>query len=225
MRIPLFVSFLCFSLVCFASAVQLFIEPLSEAICNKPLNLKLYVLDEQGNVDIEYDGVKNLDVRVEEKGGEKRGSFRIPSQRVSFKKGIGVFIVEDSEPEELKLTINLEDIRVPASVSLSFEDKDIFPPVITSIMVEKTDVIILKFNEQVDEEYALDTANYIAITNKREVHPQRVEYHKDYVVLKFPVEFDQDEEGYIELEEMRDLSGNEISPGLRSPDFDGDCGC
>ncbi|MFH1772024.1 MAG: hypothetical protein ABH872_04335 [Candidatus Omnitrophota bacterium] len=113
----------------------------------------------------------------------------------------------------------------PLTDNIAFKDKDIFPPEIESIIVEASDIIILKFSEALDEESATKEENYKAITNKREIHPEKIEYRRDVIVLKFPVEFNEDEEGYIESNDIADLAGNYIASGTRSPEFSGDCGC
>lgn len=94
-----------------------------------------------------------------------------------------------------------------------------------TVIVKEPNILILRFNEEVEEESALKVENYKAVTNKREVYPKKVEYHKDYVILEFSDHFRSDEEGYIEMEGIEDLSGNEIPLGARSPKFKGDCGC
>ncbi len=121
------------------------------------------------------------------------------------------------------MEIALNDSELTGNISIFFEDKDIFPPEITDIYVEDVNIIKLEFNEELEEESAQEVRNFKAVTDEREVFPASIEYHKDYVYLKFEEHFNDDEEGYIELEGVKDLKGNEVRSGLRSPDFVGTC--
>lgn len=217
----LFFGFFFMSLASHSTPIQLFLEPLSDGICRIPLEIKIYVLDKNGNVDTTFKGKKKLEITVKENGGEKEESFRILTNKVRFKKGVGTFSVEDQEPEFLELNIKVEDITIAGYLKVSFEDKDIFPPKIIELSVDEDDAITLKFDKKIEEESAQREENYKAVMNQREVYPQEIEYHKNYVILKFAQVFTKEEEGYIELEGIKDLNGNEISSGLRSPAFTG----
>lgn len=214
---------LYFCLKVYPAPMHVFLQPLSESVCDKPLEISVYVLNEEGNIDFSYEGKKNVKIQVDEPGGNVKNSWRPLPAYLEFKKGKSSFLINDSEAENLNIKVSLDGVPVYGYVTLSL--KDTAPPAVESIMVEKKNIIILKFSEVIEEESALAGGNYRAVTNKREVAPEKIEYHKDFVVLQFPVEFDSDEKGYIELEAIKDLSGNELSSGTRSPDFKGDCGC
>lgn len=222
----LFISWSLSAVVCQAKPIQLFLMPVSQGACKQPLEIIVYVLNDKGEVDLNFDGAKKIKVSVKEKDGIKENSFHVSLDKtIKFKRGKSSFSIEDSEPETLDMTVEVENVKITASVKLLFEDKDAAGPVVESIAVEKADIVALKFNEEIKEESAQKTENYTAVTNKRQVHPKKVEYHKDYVILEFPQGFDKDEEGYIEVEGIEDLNGNEIPSDTRSPDFKGDCGC
>lgn len=219
-------AFLLFPALSFAFAVQLFLEPPLESACHTRQELKIYALDEEGKIALDYSGVKKIKLTVQEEAGRIKDSFRIFSpESLEFKEGVAVLTLQDDEPEDLELTLEAEGIKLPASLKLSFRDKkENNPPAIREIKLEKHNLIVLNFDRQMEEESALKKENYKAVTNRREVYPETVEYHKDYVVLKFASGFDEGEEGYIEIAQIQDLEGNFVSSGTRSPKFEG-CDC
>lgn len=91
------------------------------------------------------------------------------------------------------------------------------------IFEETPGILKLEFNEELEEESAQEVRNYRAVTNRRETFPESIEYHRSYVFLKFEARFIREEEGYLELEGIMDLAGNEISSGTKSPVFEGIC--
>lgn len=205
-----------------AEPTQLFLDPTSEAVRRRPLEIEILALNENGEIEENFIGKRELRITVQE-SGRKDESYYIRSKKVSFKKGKTSFTVENSEEETLDVEIALSDPELTGTISLFFEDKDIFPPDITDIYVEDVNIIKLEFNEELEEESAQEFRNYKAVTNEREVFPESIEYHRDYVYLKFEEHFNDDEEGYIELQGVKDLKGNEVRSGLRSPDFVGTC--
>ena len=170
----------------------------------------------------DFEGKKELQIAVEE-GGMRDKSYSIRSEKVKFKKGRGYFRIENSEDETLDLMITLLGLDLSGQISLSFLDKDVFPPEIVEISEEDPGILKLEFNEELEEESAQEQRNYKAVTNEREAHPERIEYHRTYVFLEFEEHFHTDEEGYVELEGIKDINGNEVSSGLKSPDFEGTC--
>jgi hypothetical protein len=119
----------------------------------------------------------------------------------------------------------IPDLEISGNINLFFEDKDVSPPEVVGISSDEPGIISLVFNETLEEESAQETRNYKAVTNKQEVYPEKIEYHQDNVILEFEEYFDNEEEGYIELQGIKDLNGNQISSGLKSPDFKGKCPC
>lgn len=209
----------------YTTPIQIFLEPVAEPICDVPLEIKTYILNEEGNVVSTYNGKKRVKISVKEQGEGKTNNVDIPTKYIRFKKGVGSFFLKAQDEGTLEIKVEVEGIRLPGYMSLTFKKRDIKPPFVEAIFVEKHNILVLKFNEVIEEESALKVENYKALTDKREVYPKKVEYHKDYVILEFPENFESDEEGYIEIEGIKDLSGNEIPMGSRSPKFKGDCGC
>lgn len=205
--------------------VQLFLDPVSEPVLYIPLEIEILVLDKNGRIDVGVNGKKELQIEVEEKGGLKDKSFSIRSKEISFKKGKGSFFIEDNEEESLNLYVKIPDLDISGDIKLFFQDKDVSPPEVTGITSNEPGLIRLDFNETLEEESAQETKNYKAVTNQQEVYPESIEYHQDNVVLEFEEYFANDEEGYIEMEGIKDLNGNQIPSGLKSPDFKGKCPC
>jgi hypothetical protein len=205
-----------------AEAIQLFLDVSSEAVSRVPLEVEVLVLNENGEVVTAFEGKKELQVAVQE-SGMRDESYNVHSRKVRFKKGKASFTIEDSEDETLDIEVALAEPSVSGEISLSFLDKDIFPPEVVEIFEEDPGILKMEFNEALEEESAQRSRNYKAVTNKREAFPVKIEYHKTYVFLEFEEHFLTDEEGYIELEGIKDLNGNEISSGLKSPDFEGTC--
>ncbi len=206
----------------YAEAIQLFLDVSSEAISRVPLEVEVLVLNENGEVTTTFEGKKELRITVQESGMRDK-SYDIRSKRVRFRKGKASFTIEDSEDETLDLEVALAESAISGKISLSFLDKDIFPPEVVEIFEEAPGILKLEFNEELEEESAQESRNYKAVTNEREVFPVKIEYHRTYVFLEFEEPFHTDEEGYVELEGIKDLKGNEISSGLKSPDFEGTC--
>ena len=206
----------------FAEPIQLYLDTSSEAVIRVPLDIEILVLNENGEVETGFDGKHELHITVNE-SGMRDESYSVRANKVRFKKGKGFFSIEDSEGETLDVTVGLADSQASGQISLTFLDKDIFPPEITDIFEESSGVLKLEFNEEVEEESAQEERNYRAVTNKREAYPVKIEYHRTYVFLEFEEPFLTDEEGCLELEGIKDLDGNEVSSGLKSPDFEGTC--
>ena len=206
----------------YAKPIQLFLDVSSEAISRLPLEIEIFVLNENGEVEAGFKGKKELQITVQE-SGMRDESYYIRSTKVRFKNGRASFTIENSEDETLGLEVALSYPELSGQISLSFLDKDIFPPEIDGISEDGPGIIKLEFNEELEEESAQKLRNYKAVTNEREAFPVKIEYHKSYVFLEFEEQFNTDEEGYIELEGIKDLSGNEISSGLRTPGFEGTC--
>ena len=205
--------------------VQLFLDPISESVCRIPLEIEVLVLNKNGEVDTGVEGKKELQIEVEEKGGRKDKSFSIRSKRVSFKKSKSSFVMENDDEERLGVNVMIPDLDISGSIDLFFQDRDISAPEVVGISSDEPGIIGLEFNEILEEESAQETRNYKAITNQREVYPEKIEYRQDNVVLEFEEYFDNEEEGYTELQGIKDLNGNQISSGLKSPDFKGKCPC
>lgn len=199
------------------------IENNLECLINDPIEIKVTVLNDKGKRDKTFSGNKNIKVEAKEIDGGQDDSFSVVKDIISFKNGVGNLLVKNQEEESVELLLSVEGIELATSGKLIFK-KDTTAPRVDSIMVEKANLIIIKFSEEIEEESGLRTQSYRAVTNKREINPDSIEFHKDYVVLKFGQHFDKDEEGYIELDGIRDLNANEIS-STRSPTFKGDCGC
>ncbi len=207
------------------SAFQLFLDPLCEGIVNNDLPISILVLNECGELEKSFSGKKNVDFKLKRESGVDPDSISFSRNVVSFKNGMGQFSVFDRESESILLSVLINELQVSEEINLVFENKDIFPPEVKEVETEGPYFLYLTFNEEVADNEALDAGNYLAITNKKEVHPDSIEYHNDYVILEFEKQIVEGEEGYIELKNIKDLSGNEIPSGLRSPDFEGDCGC
>ncbi|MBN1870448.1 MAG: hypothetical protein JW847_07745 [Candidatus Omnitrophica bacterium] len=213
---------LTFPLRGYAAPIQLFLDTSSEAVCGLPLEIEILVLNENGEVETAFEGKHELQISGQESGMlDKSCSVRSPI--ANFKKGKAFFAVEDSEEETVNLVVTIAEPRLSGQINLSFLDKDIFPPKIVNLFEESPGILKLEFNEELEEESAQEVKNYKAITNRRETFPLSIEYHRTYVFLKFEEHFFKDEEGYLELEEIEDISGNEISSGLKSPNFKGTC--
>ncbi|MCP4652291.1 MAG: hypothetical protein GY858_02755 [Candidatus Omnitrophica bacterium] len=202
-----------------AKPIQLFLEKQNQAICGVELNVLAYALNDRGEVDAAFSGKKN--VTFSSKADTKPCSF---PKNLKFKNGKGIFSIKCRKEIGLNLVVEIEGVNAPTNLSASFVCRDVLAPFVEGIMIEAKNLITVKFSEEVEDESAQGCENYTAITNKREVHPESIEYHKDTVILKFGIEFDDDEEGYVEVDEVKDLSGNAISSG-KSPTFKGDCGC
>ncbi|MCK5178850.1 MAG: hypothetical protein KAR32_04910 [Candidatus Omnitrophica bacterium] len=217
---------ICGFLVCpthsCAEPIQLFLDTSSEAVVRFPLEVEILVLNENGEVETGFKGKHELHITVHE-SGMRDESYSLRSKKARFKKGKASFTIENSEDETVDVTVGLVDPPVSGQISLTFLDKDIFPPEITDIFEETPGILKLEFNEELEEESAQKLKNYKAVTNEREAYPVKIEYHRTYVFLEFEEHFLTDEEGYLELEGIRDLNGNEISSGLKSPDFEGTC--
>lgn len=206
----------------FAEPMHLFLDATAEAVARVPLEIEILVLDEEGNVETAFEGKKELSISVQE-GGMRDESYSIRSHKVRFKKGKSSLSIEDSEEETLDLDVAVSGTNLSGQISLSFLDKDVFPPEVVDVFEEDPGILKIVFNEELEEESAQETRNYKAVTNRRETNPIKIEYHRTYVYLEFEEHFLTDEEGYLELEGIQDVNGNEISSGLRSSDFEGTC--
>lgn len=208
-----------------AQAIQMFLDPVAEPMCRVPLEIEVLILDNNGRVDTSIEGEKELQINVEENEGKKDKSFSIRSAQVSFRQGIGSFVIENDEEELLIVNVAMPDLAVSENINLVFRDEDVSPPEVVRINSDEPGIIRLEFNEALEEESAQETRNYKAITNRQEVYPRKIEYHGDQVVLEFEDYFDNDEEGYIELQDIEDLHGNPVPSGLKSQNFKGKCPC
>lgn len=211
--------------IVYSNSLKIVITPMSEPVCNSPLELKINVIDETGLPDISYKGKKKMMVSVKEIGGEEDNSYSIRNKKVKFRKGEGFLYLENSEQESLELEVGIKDAQKSALIKLDFIEKDIFPPEIEEFSVEGDGIILIKFNEALDEESAVDTDNYLTVTNMQESNPDSIEFHGDNVVLFFEESFQEEEEGVIVLNGIKDIHGNEIPSDTETPDFKGDCGC
>ena len=205
-----------------ADPFQLFLDPLSEAVCHQPLEVELLVLNDKGEIENGFTGEYELRITARE-SGRNEGSYRIRSRQVDFDRGRGVLIIENDEEETLLFHVTIASPPLSGSVEIHFEDRDLSPPQVTEIYADDPGLIRLQFDEELEEESAQEVRNFKAVTNEREVYPESIEYRRDYVILKFADHFHGDEEGYIEMEGIKDLKGNEIRSGTRSPDFVGTC--
>lgn len=107
----------------YTTPLQILLEPIAKPICDIPLEIKVYILDEKGNIVFNYNGEKKVEINVKEQGGENKNGFDIPTEYVRFKKGIGYFSIKSQEEETLEIKVEVEDIRLPGYISLSFKKK------------------------------------------------------------------------------------------------------
>lgn len=209
----------------FSKPIQIYAEPfMSGKECRSDWPVRIYVLDEKGGTAEEFVGAHGVIIGVP----EKKEQIRIEAE---FKKGISGITLPRTGAKNISLTLAVEGVANGTTLNFSCEEpaknesRDKKPPLVLEVLTEKSDVLIVRFSEEVEEETSQNTDNYLAVTSKRSIHPKAIEYHKIYVVLTFPEQFDNDEEGYIETKGIQDLSGNEMPSAVRSPQFTGDCNC
>lgn len=94
-----------------AQPVQLFLDTSSEAVCNLPVNIDILVLNVNGELQEDFEGVRELRISVEE-GGERDKSYTISSRKAKFKKGEASFSVKNSEEEAIDLEVVPNDSGV-----------------------------------------------------------------------------------------------------------------
>jgi len=220
--IPFVILFLSGSLLGLCEPIQIYLASHGEPIVNKPLEVEVYILDESGRVDAAFEGKKAVTFDI-----ERQDTDTIPEglpRELTFKKGKSRFFLDVSSGGSLVLSMSVEGIQSFAPLKLAFITKDIEAPYITSVLLEKENVIVLKFSETLEEESALDEHNYKVITNREEMFPTKLEYHKDYVVLFLSRNLEEDEEGYVEVEDITDTKGNPVESGEKSATFAG-CDC
>ena len=223
--ILILIIFICIS-PGFCEPFQLYIEPLSSAVIAHPLKLKLFVLNEFGETDNSFTGKKPFKANVTEPSTKANNSYSFnPKKLLKFKKGVSELLLSNTEEEIIEIKISIDEVKLPGLLNISFEDMDVDPPEIKNIKSEEPNILILEFDEELDLDSAINERNYNVISNKREEFPSKVEFNKDYVVLTLPDPFKMEEKGYVELNNIKDLAGNEVESGLQSPEFDGDCGC
>lgn len=231
------------SVFSWADPVQLYAE---QGLFNHPENsfaVNIYTLDACGERQEDFDFTRK--VKVEDISLEaSKDTGILFDQSVIFQDGLAGIILDSVGTSEMNIRILVEGFSAPFDVHLKpLEARSIVagpeenPPepektvpakelTIKSLELEESRVIILHFSEALNDESAIQPDHYKAITNKKTVYPLRVEFGKDFVVLTFSETFDDEEEGYVEVRNVRDIYGNEIESDTRSPDFKGsDCGC
>ena len=124
----------------YAEAIQLFLDVSSEAVSGLPIEVEILVLNENGEVEDSFDGKKELQVTVQE-SGMRDESYYIRSKKARFKKGKAFFTIEDSEGETLDLEVAIIEPELSGQISLSFLDKDIFPPEIVGISEDDPGIV------------------------------------------------------------------------------------
>lgn len=187
--------------------------------------LNIYVQDEQGQMDLTFNGMYAVKIDIDEVGGAQPKSYESFPEKLKFVAGQSELKVRNSEGERLDLKIQIEKVRFPGYVSLSFQGEDKTSPEITSVDVDKKRTIVLGFSEEIAKEEAIKPENFLMVTNTRKVAPIKVDYNKTYLMLHFADDFDPKEKGYIRIRHIKDLKGNEIIYDSHSPEFVGDCGC
>jgi len=188
------------------------------------LDVEVTAVDGQDQPDIFLDGERNFRFMAGE-SGSVNNSTQSQTKSLLFTRGRAHLLISDSEAEKVDLEVTVDGFPLAGRITLDFARQDIDGPQVSDVKSDKGGIITIKFNEPLDEESALDKDNYRLITDKREISPDNIEYHKDYLVLKFDSEFEDQEEGSVEMTSIKDLSGNEISSGTRTSSFICDCGC
>ncbi|MFC1510546.1 hypothetical protein ACFL49_02685 [Candidatus Omnitrophota bacterium] len=228
-------SFLCLvkmMTLAVAEPLQYYFDYIEEGIINEPFQVSVFALDEFGGIDKSFSGERTLRLIVSDV--DDNALVKLKGPLVRFNAGEGQFSLIATTVRAFDLAIEIDGFVRNETLHVVFKDglnvteldhhpKNADAPVVTEIIVESSKILMLQFDEEVDESNASQEGHYLAVTNKKEIKPQKVEFHPTYVYLTFDDDFDEDEEGYIEIEDLSDLAGN--SDTIRSPSFQGTCPC
>ncbi|MBU1853131.1 MAG: hypothetical protein KJ957_03695 [Candidatus Omnitrophica bacterium] len=197
---------------------RLEIKLASRGNINEPQKGALLALDKDGDITIDY-SQKGLNIAVKELGRVDK-SFTLDPGSLDIYEGKASFSITNSEEDE-ELLIQLSDPKgrfkpIEARITFSVSDKE--PPEIIDLKMETLAFVELTFSEELDDGSATDPNNYEVVCSERQ-RPRSVEFHGDRVILELDDLLRSHEEMYVEARNLKDLSGNEMERGARSPDY------
>ncbi|MCD4780679.1 MAG: Ig-like domain-containing protein [Candidatus Omnitrophica bacterium] len=211
----------------FARPFQVFI-PKSDfpLLVDQVYSLDVFVLDKEGQIEAAFSGKRHIHVRLLKPDQKYLDDFLDLPRTVHFEKGKGLFTLKAKAEGTVVIDVKIEGVYLAGMLEIDFRFADMLPPAVENVEIQDVLNIAVFFDEVVEEVSAQKTQHYLLKTNEREIQPDAIEYHRTYVVLFFKEVFGLDEnEGYLELEGIKDLSGNALGPGYKTATFQIDCGC
>ncbi|MFC1621339.1 hypothetical protein ACFL2G_03435 [Candidatus Omnitrophota bacterium] len=197
---------------------RLEIKLASRGNINESQEASILVLDKDGNIAIDY-AQKGLNITVKELGNADN-SFILNPKSLNIHGGKASFSITDSEENE-ELFLQIVDPKgrfqpIEANITFFIPDKE--PPEIVDLKMETLAFVEITFSEELDDGSATDTSNYEIICSDRQ-RPRSVEFHGDSVILELEDLLRPYDTMYIEVRNLKDLTGNEVDRGTKSPDY------
>lgn len=189
----------------------------SRAALSRPVKAQVIAVDKNDNLSADY-SQKDIAIRIAERGTQD-GSFELQSQRIELVNGASEFSLSDSQEEELIVYVeDPQGLLRPAESSIIFTVPDTEPPQITEIKMETLAFVELTFNETLDDISAADVNNYEVICFSTQ-RPRSLELHNNKVILELEDLLRSHDTMYINLKNIKDLSGNPVPSDYRSPNY------
>jgi len=185
---------------------------------DKPVNGVVMALDKNDYVATEYDGIK-VPIMIEESGA-KDSSYIIKPSRLEFKNGKAKFSIQGSEDKE-SLTVNVIDPQKKiqtATAEIDIGVADTSPPEVLELKMETLAFVELTFSEELEVASATDLYHYEVVCFDTQ-RPLNVELQTNKVILELEDLLRPYDEMYVVFEDIKDLSGNVIERGTRSPTY------
>lgn len=103
------------------NAVQFFLKTDEQGICGGEAEVAVFALDSYGLIDKNYRGIKPVKIMVKEIAGKSPNSFSSAPESLEFIDGRALFVITDSEPEALEISLSAGDNITPFPVKTIFK--------------------------------------------------------------------------------------------------------
>jgi hypothetical protein len=165
-------------------------------------SIGVFCLDERGRLVEDFAGIRPIQVVITREDGTPLEEKPIVPQDLEFKKGQASFSLSLNKEGIFYMSVDSEDIQTPYPAKV-VNSASLIELRLEEVTNEDGRLIVLVFNQKLDDITATQKENYEIFIENRSFFPGRVELQGERVVLELPSACKNNQEIYVKIHNLK----------------------